>query len=461
MDGAAASAAGAAAAVPPPLLSRPFSFSINFSQRNLCTAYSQRVLQIRSRTRLIGMASSSRQTAPSWEELAKELGEAKEGPFRLSHANTRLFENSAPALTFYRDNSSWCPYCERVWLQLEEKCIPYSVEKINMNCYGSKPDWYLQMIPSGLLPAIKLAGKVIPESLDIMMILEDSFPEHKPLLPSKTSLEKWNAVNLLLKQERRLVGAWLSALRGGMWGSMDSFNKAVDGVDASLKQFGGPYFLGQEFSLVDAVYAPFLERISASVPYWLGQRVRGTGKWPALDAWFDAMDSRPAYQAMKSDDFTITHTLEPQIGKCRLLPEGAAYRAKINGKDGSWDLPLKPETTAWGHDDGTGKNNAKLEAARSLISNHEAIVKFASRAFTTPGTPTTTSVDHGFRFVSHALLGGVERTRELPVSLPKEAAVAAAYLRDRVGVPRDLSYPAARQLRAHLHWLVKASGSDL
>lgn len=33
-------------------------------------------------------------------------------------------------------------------------------------------------------------------------------------------------------------------------------------------------------------------------------------------------------------------------------------------------------------------------------------------------------------------------------------AASAAYLRDRVGVPRDLKLPAARQLRAHLNWLI-------
>ena len=45
----------------------------------------------------------------------------------------RLFGTTGePRITFYRDTAGWCPYCQKVWILLEEKNIPYKVEKINM-----------------------------------------------------------------------------------------------------------------------------------------------------------------------------------------------------------------------------------------------------------------------------------------------------------------------------------------
>lgn len=213
------------------------------------------------------------------------------------------------------------------------------------------------------------------------------------------------------------------------------------------------------------MYAPFIERLAASIPFWKGSEVRGNPKWPHINSWIDAMDTRPVYQAIKSDDFTITHTLVPQIGPVVHYPEGEKQRALIEGKDGGWDLPLKPENTAWGYDSGDGKGGVKEEAAQALISNHEAIVGFAMRSLGKKPSEASNEAEHvsaGFRIVAHALLKGVENAPPLPAGIDaKTVAVAAAYLRDRIGVPRDLRYPAARQLRAHLQWLVRSLGSDL
>lgn len=44
------------------------------------------------------------------------------------------------------------------------------------------------MVPSGLLPAVKIDGDLITESMDIMLRLEQEFPE-RSLLPSPGSQE--------------------------------------------------------------------------------------------------------------------------------------------------------------------------------------------------------------------------------------------------------------------------------
>lgn len=50
--------------------------------------------------------------------------------------------------------------------------------------------------------------------------------------------------------------------------------------------------------------------------------MRGSGRWPALEAWFDAMESRPTYLGTKSDHYTHCHDLPPQLGGER--PPGGA-----------------------------------------------------------------------------------------------------------------------------------------
>ena len=115
----------------------------------------------------------------SWKDLEKfaiEEGDRVNG-LNNSYTNLRLFDkNKTDAkLIFYRDRHAWCPYCQKIWLWLEFKKIPYKIEKINMYCYGEKEKWYLNKVISGKLPAIELNGQIITESDNIIDFLEKEY----------------------------------------------------------------------------------------------------------------------------------------------------------------------------------------------------------------------------------------------------------------------------------------------
>ena len=151
--------------------------------------------------------------SPSWNDIESLLIRketfAERREFNLqregrggsnNRANIRLFDepdNFVPLVTFYRDTAAWCPYCEKVWLQLEEKKIPYKVEKVPLRCYGTKPRSFMEINPSGGLPVATIRGRTMKESNDIMMELERSFPHHTPLLPKEGSPQSARVTPLL------------------------------------------------------------------------------------------------------------------------------------------------------------------------------------------------------------------------------------------------------------------------
>ena len=59
-------------------------------------------------------------------------------------------------MTIYRDHAAWwCPYCQKVWLLLDEKRISFRVEKVPLNAYGDKPSWFTRNVERGMLPVIQ------------------------------------------------------------------------------------------------------------------------------------------------------------------------------------------------------------------------------------------------------------------------------------------------------------------
>jgi len=173
-----------------------------------------------------------------------------------------------------------------------------------------------------------------------------------------------------------------------------------------------------------------------------------------------------------------------------MTPAGEPFAEAIDGQDGkTWHLPLAPlsaTSTPEAYSPGEDPPRDRLEAAAKLVGYHTAVVRFALRGCGSPGkTPVAApladptaeagveyeaAADAAMRHVVHALLVGVEakQVTEQALQVSESASggfggapviAAAEYLRDRVGVPRDLKLPAARQLRAHLNWLIDTVGA--
>lgn len=373
-----------------------------------------------------------------------------------------------------------------------------------MSCYGDKPQEFLRLQPNGQIPVAIIDGRVYGQSNDILAVLDSLFPDHKSLKPPPG--EEMKARELLML-ERSLAGAWLGWLRsGGNSGVQKNNMKAVlTEVDSALKASGGPYFLGQDVTIVDVQFLSFLERMCASLLFFKGFMIRvppGSNQdvaYPAINKWFDALEQKPSYQLTKSDYYTHCWDLPPQLGGCGPEPEGEPYRKAINGErsldgtQGSWEFPLQPHNGGievdweWAGDESA----AKREAVERLSANHDAIVKFAARGAGKKGMPPVMApladpnavsneavrvgVDNVLRTISLAMLAGLDKQEEIMSQIAgavveeggqeyAEGVIdSLSYLRDRVGVPRDMRLPAARQLRAHLNWsigkIIQAQGA--
>ncbi len=367
-------------------------------------------------------------TPLSWPEL-EALTDFKldtvNGPTN-AQARLRLFgqTESDVRVTLYRDNHAWCPYCQKIWLWLEEKQIPYRVEKVTMFCYGEKETWYKRKVPSGMLPAIELDGRIITESDDILMALEQVFGPLKAGMEDPTVLP-------LRRLERLLFRAWCSWLCHRSFSpreeqrNRDQFINVVVKVEEALGSTPSPYFL-DDFSTADVIFTPYVERMNASLYYYKGYSLREEN--PRLAAWFTGMESRLTYQGTQSDFHTHVHDLPPQMGGCWEWNSPQMVINKTRVDNGPWfGLPdvTYPEP-----------ENSRAEALQRVLSHRANIIRVnpAER-----------------RLFDEALRCALTHMMTNEVCIPPlESDLALRYLRDRINVPRDMSIYAAKHLRESL-----------
>lgn len=379
-----------------------------------------------------------------WKQLAEltagtPTSDLINGPTN-AQSRLRLFgqDESMVRVTLFRDNHAWCPYCQKIWLWLEEKQLPYRVEKVTMFCYGQKEAWYKKIVPNGMLPALKLDDTIITESDDIISALESSFG---PLDDGRSMSDP--EVIAMRRLERLLFRAWCQWLCYPARSQREeaqnkaTFQRAIDQVEAVLGQTPGPYFLGDTFSVADIVFTPYVERMNASLFYYKGYDMRGSDpkgrdrKNVGLSRWFDAMETRETYRGTQSDFHTHCHDLPPQMGGCYESGDQWQQRCKALVDEGPWDS-VHSEV---GEGVPASPSDSTIAALR-VMRHKESIV------LVNPGPDDV--VDEALRCAVARLLTGESAPP------PPGSSKFLRYIRDRISVPRDMPVHAARLFKKAL-----------
>ena len=373
-------------------------------------------------------------TPLSWtelERLAAPEPDRVHGP-TSAQASLRLFggPEQAVRVTLYRDHHAWCPYCQKVWLWLEEQRIPYRIRKVTMFCYGEKESWFRRLVPSGMLPALELDGRLITESDRILEALEEAFG---PLVRGMAD----PAVLPLRRLERELFQAWCQWLCYPHGPRSDAaargqFRLVAERMERELEARGGPFLLGKALSTADVVFVPYVERMNASLAYYKGYELRL--HHPLIHRWFCALERRSTYLGSQSDFHTHAHDLPPQMGGCHPSGDSAQQAMAARIDQGPWPL-----TAATGIDPETSQPQPPDAAAAALarVCRHRQVLLVRNPLPQERFDPALRSA------LTHLIRGEA-------VPPPAGSAAGLRYLRDRISVPRDMPLHAARLLRQAL-----------
>ncbi|KAA1470412.1 glutathione-S-transferase [Dentipellis sp. KUC8613] len=229
-------------------------------------------------------------------------------PHATAEAEKTVAQHQEPQdLVFY---AGWfCPFVQRSWIALEEKGIPYQYKEVNP--YHKEKE-FLDINPKGLVPALVYKGKPLYESLIISEFLEDAYPSYTPhLLPTdpfaRAHARLWTdyVAKNVVPANQRLVQAQEPERRAA---ALQELIGALKTVAAEKAKAPGPYFLGEEWSLVDTALAPWVVRD------YVVRENRGFRREDVGEEWVQyahALETRPSVLKTQSD----RKHLEPIYGR--------------------------------------------------------------------------------------------------------------------------------------------------
>jgi len=382
-----------------------------------------------------------------WEDLNKyEIEDLDRiNGINNSYANLRLFghnENDV-TVTLYRDRHSWCPYCQKIWLWIEFKRIPYRVKKINMFCYGQKESWYLNKVRSGKLPAIEFKGKIITESDKIIAFLENEFGALGSFINSSQLRET-------RELEREIFRSWCNWLCRESFNFLDNsfrkkrFQESITKFDEILSRSKSGFVdpsvsnTGEvEPGVGDLIFIPYMERMNASLTYYKGFNLRANYRY--IDKWLTLFEGTSIYRGTQSDFHTHSHDLPPQMGGCyrESNEKQIAFSKLIDSGEGLGNFEIKQNLDS--------EYYARI-ALKRVIKHKDSLIKvnpYKKECF-----------EESLRSaLTHMITGDIRIPEKL-------SGKSLRYLKNRISVPRDMPIISARLLRQSLNKIELISDND-
>src|SRR3990170_7269071 len=166
-----------------------------------------------------------------------------------------LVINRRSVMTLYSGGE--CPFSHRTRIVLGEKNIAVDVITVDPD---NLPEDLIDLNPYNTLPTLVDRDLVLYDSQIIMEYLDERFP-HPPLMPVDPVSRARSRIMLY-----RISRDWYSVLddiNGGDAGRSEKGRKIIrDGLSVIAPIFvKKPYFMSDEFTLVDASLAPLLWRL--------------------------------------------------------------------------------------------------------------------------------------------------------------------------------------------------------
>ncbi|MGR6646595.1 stringent starvation protein SspA [Avibacterium paragallinarum] len=177
-------------------------------------------------------------------------------------------------------------YCHQVRIVLAEKGVAYETEEISPNTISED---LMELNPYGTLPTLVDRDLVLFNSRIIMEYLDERFP-HPPLMPVyPVSRGKSHLLMLRIEQD------WYSLLTKAEKGDDTERAAALKQLKEELLAIGPifnqtPYFMSEEFSLVDCYIAPLLWRMRQ-----LGVEFTGAGS-KAIRNYIERVSQRDSFR---------------------------------------------------------------------------------------------------------------------------------------------------------------------